>query len=68
MVVNGKVVFPHQCPVCKQYNFVEPFEECPVCHWTFDIVQECYADVGGCGNYMSLNEARKAYEEGKKIY
>ena len=61
------VVFPHLCPVCKEYGFVEPFEECPVCHWTFDVVQEHYPDAGHCGNYMSLNEAKQAYEEGKEI-
>lgn len=62
------IIFPHLCPVCKEYGFVEPFEECPVCHWTFDVVQEHYPDAGHCGNYMSLNEAKQAYAEGKEIY
>lgn len=68
MIVDGKVIFPHQCPVCQQHNFKAPFEDCPVCSWANDVVQEDYPDLGGCGNYMSLNEARKAYKEGKRIY
>ena len=68
MIVNGRVIFPHQCPVCKKYNFIEPFEECPVCLWNNDIVQEKHPDWGGCGNVMSLNEAKKAYAEGKKVF
>lgn len=62
------VVFPHLCPVCKKYSFVEPFEECPVCNWVFDSVQEMEPDLKKCGNYMSFNEAKQAYEEGKEIY
>ncbi len=65
---NGKVVFPHQCPVCKKYNFIEPFEECQICHWTNDIVQEKHSDWDGCGNIMNLKEAKQAYKEGKKIH
>ena len=67
MFVDGKVVFPHLCPVCGKYNFKEPFEDCPICNWGNDVVQETNPTWGGCYNSMSLNEARKAYEEGKKI-
>ena len=68
MIVDGKVVFPHQCPVCKKHNFTEPFEVCPVCKWTFDIAQEDYPDWTGCGNIMSLKEAKEAYKNGKDIF
>ena len=68
MFVDGQVVFPHLCPVCKSYNFTEPFEDCPVCGWCNDVVQEDIPDLGHCGNYMNLNEAKQAYAEGKKVY
>lgn len=55
------------CPVCGKYEFKEPFEDCPICNWTNDIVQADYPDWAGCGNIMSLNEARKAYAEGREI-
>ena len=54
------------CPVCGKYEFKEPFEDCPTCNWTNDIVQADYPDWAGCGNIMSLNEARKAYAEGRE--
>ena len=56
------------CPVCKKYYFESGFDECEVCGWIFDIVQEEYPDAKKLGNLMSLNEARKAYKEGKKVY
>jgi len=65
---DGKVVFPHLCPVCKKYNFTEPFEDCPICGWCNDVVQETNPDWGGCGNCLSFNEAKQAYKEGKEIY
>ena len=68
MIINGKVVFPHLCPVCKEYNFTEPFEDCPICNWCNDVVQELYQNVGNCGNCMSFSEAKQAYAEGKEIY
>ena len=67
MFSNGRVVFPHLCPVCKKYSFIEPFEECPVCNWAFDIVQEEEPDLKNCGNIMSFNEAKEAYQTGKEI-
>ena len=34
------------CPVCGKYEFKEPFEDCPICNWTNDIVQarKAYAE------------------------
>ena len=40
---------------------------CPVCGWTDDAVQEKYPEWENCANDMSLNEARKAYKEGRPI-
>ena len=57
----------HKCPVCGKYYFTDYFEECPVCNWAYDLYQEEYPDKAGCGNYMSLNEAKQAYKDGKEI-
>lgn len=59
----------HLCPVCKRNLFPchNSFKECPVCGWTDDAVQEKYPEWGNCANDMSLNEARKAYKEGRPI-
>ena len=54
-------------PVCGKYEFKEPFEDCPICNWENDNVQTEFPDWAGCGNIMSLNEARKAYAEGREI-
>ncbi len=65
---KGKEPHEFMCPVCGKYMFKEPFEECPVCGWVNDIVQADYPDWAGCGNFMSLNQCRRAYKEGKNFY
>ncbi|MBQ7958079.1 MAG: hypothetical protein IJ279_08580 [Clostridia bacterium] len=67
MIIENKVVFPHLCPVCKKHSFTEPFEVCPICRWINDVTQEEQLDLRRCGNIMSLNEAKKAFKEGKEI-
>ena len=61
------VVFPHLCPVCKKYNFTEPFEECPICDWQFDTYQDEFQDKKGV-NFVTLNEAKENYKKYKKSY
>lgn len=61
------VVFPHLCPVCKKYNFTEPFEFCPICDWQFDTYQEEFQDKKGA-NFVTLNEAKENYKKYKKSY
>ena len=56
------------CPVCGKYEFKEPFEDCPICNWENDNVQTEFPDWAGCGNIMSLNEARKAYAEAERLF
>ena len=41
---------------------------CNICGWEKDGVQEDKPDYKGGANKMSLNEAKKAYKEGKKVY
>ena len=59
----------HICPVCGKFEF--PFQDsfafCEVCGWQDDWYQEAHPDVDCCANIMSLNEARKAYAEGREI-
>ena len=55
------------CPVCGKYKFKEPFEDCPICNWENDVVKEEHPNWKCCANYMSLNEAREAYKNGKEI-
>ena len=59
----------HRCPVCAKYSFEgdSTFEFCEVCGWQDDRVQESHPDWECCANIMSLNEARKAYAEGREI-
>lgn len=59
----------HLCPCCHTYEFsdIGSHEICPVCNWEDDSVQEEDPSYGGGANVMSLNEARKAYAEGRKV-
>ena len=57
----------HKCPVCGQYYFQFLFDECPVCNWAYDSYQERHPDEPNNGNYMSLNQAKQAYKDGKEI-
>lgn len=62
----------YQCPCCGKYTLelkpTNTFQECDVCHWVDDGVQYANHDFKGGFNKMSLNEARQAYKEGRKIY
>ena len=55
------------CPVCGK-SLVNDFDVCPVCGWSNDYGQLNDPDMTECDNVMSLNHARKAWKEGKKIY
>ena len=53
-----------------QHSFDEDndFEECPVCGWVNDGVQRADPDYRGGYNRISLNEAKKKFAEGKKVF
>lgn len=55
------------CPVCGKTELSD-FETCEVCGWANDYVQSAHPDMTHGDNTMSLNQARKAYKEGKEIY
>ena len=58
------------CPLCGQHHFEEndDFEECPVCCWVNDGVQRADPDYRGGYNRISLNEAKKKFAAGKKVF
>ncbi|CND52307.1 CPCC family cysteine-rich protein [Yersinia pseudotuberculosis] len=57
------------CPCCEKHSFYEreSYEICPVCNWEDDPVQSRKPDLAGGANQMSLNEAREAYKQGRKV-
>jgi hypothetical protein len=57
-----------QCPVCQQYTFDEEGDHtmCFNCGWLNDELLIAYPDLHGALE-MSLNEAKKAYAEGRPI-
>lgn len=59
----------HKCPVCGKYMFEyrNCMDICDVCDWCDDAIQEDSPDYVGGANRMSLNEARKAYREGRQV-
>lgn len=67
--MNNKIQKPHLCPVCGKFEF--PFRNsyafCEVCGWQDDSFQAEYPDEDGFANTMSLNQARKAYAEGRPV-
>ena len=56
-----------KCPVCGKADLTDDGDVCDVCGWFHDVVQEAHPDEKDCENEMSLNEARKAYAEGREI-
>ena len=54
------------CPVCGKY-VLQFFDICEECNWQNDPLQFDKPDYGGGANVMSLNEARKAYQEGQPV-
>ena len=59
----------HQCSCCGQLTVEEPgnYDICEVCGWEDDPVQNDRPDRAGGANHMSLNEARAAFKEGRKV-
>jgi hypothetical protein len=58
-----------RCPCCGNLTLEEEnmHEICEVCWWEDDDYQRRKPDSDGGANYISLNEARKAFAEGKNI-
>ena len=58
---------PGKCPVCGHEDNWRPYRICPVCDWERDPLQEEYPNYSGGANVMSLNEAKKAWKEDRKV-
>lgn len=58
-----------KCPVCGEYEFEkeDDYDICEVCGWENEKFQFDYPDEDGGANKMSLNEAWKAWAEGRPI-
>lgn len=55
-----------KCPVCGKYEFQgeNDYDVCEVCGWENERYQINHPDEDGGANYISLNEAREAWEKG----
>lgn len=58
-----------KCPVCGTvaFPFQGSYDVCPKCGWVNETFQEENPDEDGGVNFMSLNQARQAWREGKPI-
>lgn len=58
-----------KCPVCGKYEFEQEdnYEICEVCGWENEKYQLNHPDEENCANQMSLNQARKAWAEGRPV-
>ena len=54
------------CPCCGK-TLVGEYDICDVCSWENDPIQLNNPDFQGGANQMSLNEAKRAYREGRKV-
>ena len=59
----------HECPCCNNLSLSElgRWETCDVCNWEDDPIMTDNPDYSGGAMDMSLNEARRAYREGRKV-
>jgi hypothetical protein len=53
------------CPVCgyRTFEIVGDWDTCPVCGWNSDPVQEAMHDDPTGANGISLNEARRNFQQ-----
>jgi len=58
-----------KCPCCGELTIDDPghYDTCDICTWEDDPIQSDDADFKGGANEMSLNEAKQAFKEGRKI-
>ena len=55
-----------KCPCCGK-STVSEYDICDICNWENDPVQRENPELKGGANEMSLNEAIRAFENGKKV-
>lgn len=59
----------YPCLCCDEpvFEALGEYDICPNCNWEDDPSQSKNPDRGGGANKMSLNEAKKAYKDGRKV-
>ena len=65
---NDNSTYGRRICACCNKCVVEFWDICDVCGWQNDLLQNKMPDYKGGANRMSLNEAKKAYAEGKEVY
>lgn len=55
-----------KCPCCGK-SIVPEYDICTVCNWENDPIQRDNPELKGGANEMSLHEAIRAFENGKKV-
>lgn len=65
---NNEPVYGKQLCACCNKTEVEFYDICEICGWQNDLLQNKKADYKGGSNKMSLNEAKKAFAEGREIF
>jgi hypothetical protein len=69
-MTKGKKMENKACACCGKKTLdpnVKFFDVCPVCGWEDDPIQNKHPDDDGGANHISLNEAKKAFAEGKDL-
>lgn len=67
--MSEKVKYP--CPVCGNKYLDEEygsFEICPICGWEEDGIQQLYPDETGINKAWTLNNAKKAWDNGETLF
>lgn len=59
-----------KCKCCGEMTIDEDdmFDICDNCGWESDPIQEENPDYKGGANQMSLNEAKEAYKQHRRVY
>lgn len=65
---NKEFTYGKQVCACCNRMEVDFYDICDICGWQNDLLQNKKADYKGGANKMSLNEAKKAYAEGREIF
>lgn len=67
--INMTTNINYKCPCCGNFTLTEErmFEICPICNWEDDNVQFDNPDFRGGANFLSLNEYRSLFSQGKNI-
>lgn len=55
-----------KCPCCGK-STVSEYDICDICNWENDPIQRDNPELKGGANEMSLHEAIRAFENGKKV-